>query len=145
MGAATIAPSHLKVTNPAPSAPEIVFAFKALGDLESTETAPVEADLSKPIHMRGRSTEKPHRSPVTLRIGIDGHQEEIVFTARGVSSDGPAIGEWRKFVEEGPHTVTVELITGKDAHPIGWSGIIEAQPRNLHVITYNPKDGFRVE
>ena len=145
LGGAAIAPSHLTVTNPAPSDPEIVFAFKALGDLISTENTPTEEDLSKPVHMRGRTTEKPHRSPVTLQITIDGKQEETQFTARGVSNDGPAIGEWRQYVSVGPHTISIKLVTGPDSEPIGWSGNIETQSRRLHVITYNPNDGFRVE
>ena len=145
LSAAAIAPSHLKVRNPAPSAPEIVFSFKALGELETPDTSSAEEDLSKPIHMRGRSTEKPHRAPVTLRILIDGKEEEATFEARGVSNDGPAIGEWRRSVEEGPREILIEILTGSNAEPISWSGTIDAQTRRLHVITYSPKDGIRVE
>lgn len=145
LGVAAIGPSHLKVTNPAPADPEIIVAFKALGDLEQADTASTEQDLSKPVHMRGRSTEKPRRAPVTLRIAVDGVEEEIRFAARGVSNDGPAIGEWRRPVEEGRHRVSIELITGEQSEPIYWSGNIEARERHLHVISYNPQDGFRVE
>ena len=131
--------------SPAPSAPEIIFSLKALGELETPDTTTAEEDLSKPIHMRGRSTEKPRRAPVTLHITIDGQKESIVFQARGVSNDGPAIGEWRRYVEEGPREVSVEIITGNEVEPIRWSGTIEAQTRRLHVLTYSPKDGIRLE
>ena len=145
LGVATIAPSHLSVTNPTPADPEIVFSFKALGDLESPEQADEKEDLSKPIHMRGRTTEKPHRSPVTVRITIDGVTEGQSYQARGISKDGPAIGDWRQFVEEGNHDISIELISGADSQPQQWQGVIDAQLRHLHVITYNPKDGFRLE
>lgn len=142
--AAAVVPSHLKVENPAPSDPEIVVAFKALGDLV-TQEAPMEEDLSKPIHMRGRSTEKPHRADVRVRIWVDGQLHEDNYAARGISHDGPALGEWRSTVAEGPHTIKIEILTGEQAEPKTWSGTLEAERRSIQVITYNPGAGFRVE
>ena len=145
LGAAAIAPSHLSVTNPTSSEPEIVFIFKTLGDLVAAEEVSTAEDLSKPIHMRGRSTDKPHRSPVTLRIEVDGQSEELTYGARGVSSDGPALGEWRKTVDEGSHIIQIEIQTGAETEPIVWTGTIDAVSRRLHVISYDSNEGFRIE
>ena len=145
LGGAAIAPSHLKVTNPAPSDPEIIFSFKTFGDLVESGEISAEEDLSKPIHMRGRSTDKPHRSPVTLKISIDGQLEVMVFEAKGISRDGPALGEWRKHVVRGRHEIDIEIMTGEASVPQRWTGTIVAHPRRLHVITYESNNGFRVE
>lgn len=145
IAAATIAPSHLRVTNPAPADPEFVISFKALGDM--IEPAPYDPaqDADKPIHMRGRSTEKPHRAPVRVGVTIDGTSEERTFEGKGVSSDGPALGEWRVRLSPGDHQIVVELSTGGAREPQRWQGTIRAEPRRLHVVTYEPAGGFREE
>lgn len=145
LGAGALAPSHLTVTNPTSPEPEIVFSFKTLGDFVTPQEIDSEPDLSKPIHMRGRSTEKPRRSPVTIRMTIDGETREQTFQARGISKDGPAMGEWRHRVEAGEHTVQIEVITGQDTVSQQWQKVMNAKMRYVHVITYDPQNGFRLE
>jgi hypothetical protein len=142
--AATVAPSHLHVRNPAPPEPEFVFAFKVLGDMQTTAALDPAEEAKKPIHMRGRVTEKPRRHTVTVRLTIDGQSSERSYEPKGIGHDGPAIDEWRTPLTPGPHSLTVELHRGS-SNPLTWSGTLEARERRLHVLTYGPAEGFRAE
>jgi ferredoxin len=143
--AAAVAPSHLRVQNPAPSAPELVFSFKALGEMQKVAALDPVEEAKKPPHMRGRSSEKPHRKPVTVRVTIDGKQSEREYRAKGIGRDGPAIDEVRETLAPGKRQVAIEILGGPDTEPLRWEGVIDAQPRRLHVVTYTPADGFRQE
>lgn len=143
--AATVGPSHLRVSNPAPPEPELVFSFKALGEMQSIAEINADEDARKPVHMRGRSTEKPRRQPVFVRITVDGVATERTFTAKGISDDGPAIDEWRIPLAPGERQTIIEIDRGPQSEPLRWSGTINATPRRLHVITYTPNDGFLLE
>lgn len=143
--AAAVWPSHLQVSNPADPRPELVFSFRSFGELKDPETDTSEEDDSRPVHMQGRATAKPERHPVTVRLHVDGETEEQLFRARGISRDGPAIDELRRFLQSGEREVAIELIRGPEAEAERWSGTIAAEARRLHVITYEPGSGFRVE
>lgn len=143
--AATIGLSHLRVANPEPSGPEFAFSFKVFGERETAAPAATTTDTSVPIHMRGAPTAKPHRAPVRVRLTIDGVAEERVYTAKGISHDGPAIDVWRLPLGSGAHDVEIEVQLGGEAPPLRWSGRIEARERHLTVVTYDPADGFREE
>jgi ferredoxin len=146
LSAAAVAPSRWQVRNPTPAQPEFVFSFKALGERqESGAGGAVAEDPSIPIHMRGRSTEKPHREPVVIRLTIDGVTQERTYQAKGISRDGPALDQWRQIVAPGAREVMVEVITGPRAKPQRWSGRVDAQSRQITVLTYEPQTGFRVE
>jgi quinol-cytochrome oxidoreductase complex cytochrome b subunit/ferredoxin len=142
---ATVGPSHLRVTNPETADPEFVFSFKAFGDHVTENTVDAAEDAKKPIHMRGRSMSKPQRAPVVVRLTINGVTEERSYRAMGISKDGPALDEWRHSLSVGEHAIRIELITGPDSTPSRWEGTIQAQPRRLHVITFEPDARFRVE
>ena len=143
-GAAVVYPSRLGVANPADPSPELVFSFKAFGDVPET---PVESafDPSVPIHMRGRPVEKPNRADVRIRLSIDGAVSEQTFSPKGISRDGPAIDEWREPLTPGAHAIVIELFTGPDAEARRWEGTVEARERRIEVVTYDPASGFRVE
>jgi quinol-cytochrome oxidoreductase complex cytochrome b subunit len=143
--AASVAPSHLRVTNPAPPDPELIFSFNVLGEMQEIAEPDAEANQQKPVHMRGRSTEKPRRQPVSVRITVDGVTGERTFEAKGISDDGPAIGDWHRTLSPGPRSVAIEIDRGPQSEPLKWSGTIDAAPRRRHVITYTPADGFVVE
>lgn len=145
MIAATVGPSHLRVRNPASPEPELVFSFKVLGEMQTMDEIDADEDAKKPVHMRGRSTEKPRRQPVRVRITVDGAATERTFTAKGISDDGPAIDEWRMPLAPGERQTVIEIDRGPQSEPLRWSGTIEATPRRLHVITYTPNDGFLLE
>jgi len=145
VAAATIGPSHFRVANPAPSNPELVLSFRILGDMmEAQELNEVE-QAKLPVHMRGRSTTKPRRAPAEITLTIDGHSETRSFQPKGISHDGPTTGEWILPLTPGPHAVRAEIKRGPESTPEVWSGDINAKPRHIHVITYTPADGFRLE
>jgi hypothetical protein len=141
----TVGPSRLPVRNPAPHEPEFVFSFKALGEFAESVAPDAAADAAKPIHMRGRSTAKPHRSDVTVRLTIDGVAQQRTYRAKGISHDGPALDEWRHEFAAGEHTITVELQTSPQSAPLRWSGKVQAEARRITVVTYDPDAGFRLE
>ncbi|MCC5835593.1 MAG: cytochrome b N-terminal domain-containing protein [Opitutales bacterium] len=140
---ATVGPSHLTVSNPVDPAPELVFSFRAFGALLNEEEEQA-FDPNRPVHMQGRSTAKPERQPVTVRVTVDGVTQEHSYRARGISRDGPAIDELRRPLSVGERNVEIELIKGPESRQ-QWSGVIEAEPRRFHVISYEPATGFRVE
>ncbi|MBE2216147.1 MAG: cytochrome b N-terminal domain-containing protein [Opitutaceae bacterium] len=144
LGAAVVAPSHLRVVNPSSPAPEFVFSFKALGEMQAAGELDPEQEAKKPLHMRGRSTEKPHRAPVVVRLTIDGVSEERTFRAKGISEDGPVIAQWRVPIATGSRVVSIEMQTGA-AEPQRWEGAFVATERRLCVVTYDPGEGFRLE
>jgi ferredoxin len=144
LGAAVVAPSHLRVANPAPSGPEFVFSFKVLGEMQQAGALDPEEEAKKPLHMRGHSTEKPHRAPVVVRVTVDGVTEERTYRAKGISHDGPVIAQWRLPMAAGSHEVSIEVHTGA-AEPLRWRGAIMAMERLMHVVTYDPAEGFRME
>ncbi|MDO8545431.1 MAG: cytochrome b N-terminal domain-containing protein [Opitutaceae bacterium] len=143
--AAAVAPSHFTVGNPVSPDPELVISFKAVGQMVAPSPLDPATEAKKPVHMRGRTTDKPHRAPVIVRVSIDGVVHERSFTAKGVSRDGPAIGEWREPLTAGAHDVKVEMVTGPEAPPARWQGTIRAEARKLNVISYEPRGGFVVE
>ncbi len=142
--AAAIAPSHLRVTNPEPAEPELIFSFKAFGD--PGIQAEVNRDESNvPVHMRGAPVGKPRRAPVRVRLTIGDRVEERSFAAKGISHDGPAIDVWRQTLPEGRVTVTIDLFPGEAAEARSWTTAFDARPRRLYVVTYDPNEGFRLE
>ncbi len=144
--AITLAPSHLRVTNPESPEPELVFSFKAFGEREAAASAPsATEDANRPVHMRGGPTAKPTRADVVVRLTVNGVTEERRYAAKGISNDGPAIDVWRRPIPAGTHDVAIEMARGTGAEPLRWRGLIEARPRRLHVVTYDPTDGFVVE
>lgn len=142
---AAVGPSHFRVTNPEPANPEFVFSFKAFGDHVTENTVDATEDATKPIHMRGRSMSKPQRAPVVVRLTIDGVTEERSYRAMGISKDGPALNEWRHPLSVGEHAIRIELITGPESPPLQWESTVQALPRRLHVVTFEPDARFRVE
>ncbi len=145
IAAAAVWPSHLRVTNPASGEPQLVISFKAFGEKQEASAPDPVAEAAKPVHMRGASTGKPRRADVVVRLTIDGVTDERVFGAKGVSRDGPAIGEWRQSWAAGEHRVVVEILTGGDAVPQRWEGTMRARERRLNVVSFEPASGFVVE
>ncbi len=142
---ASIGLSHLRVNNPEPASPELVFSFKAFGP---SETAAPEASASDqaevPVHMRGAPRTKPHRAPVRVRLTVDGHSEERLYLAKGISHDGPAISVWREPLSPELHEIVLEVFDENET-PRRWTHRLEAHDRHLHVVTYDPAEGFRLE
>lgn len=141
----TIQLSHLRVDNPEPAGPELVFSFKAFGAWQAPgagEVAPRDQS-DRPVHMRGAPRAK-HREPVRVRLIVDGEAEERVYAAKGLSRDGPAIAVWRLPLAPGARAVEI-VLADENETPRRWAGVIEARERRLHVLTFDPAEGFREE
>lgn len=141
---AVVGPSRLRVINPGSAGPELVFSFKALGERAEMGAPDPAADAAKPVHMRGGATGKARRAPVVVRLTIDGVAEERSFAAKGVSHDGPAIGELRRAFAPGERHVAIEILTGGNA-VLRWEKTVFAVERRINVVTYEPGVGFRLE
>ncbi len=139
-----VAPSHLRVANPAADESEFIFSFQTFGTLLPAGAEDAATEAAKPVHMRGRATAKPRRAVVVVRLEIDGVAAERAFAAKGVSHDGPAIGEWRRDWAAGDHRVAVEIQPGGAAPAVRWTGVLRAETRHLSVITFDAS-GFRLE
>lgn len=145
MAAVTIGPSHFRVANPAPSEPELVLSFRVLGDMMKAQELDEATQAKLPVHMRGRSTAKPRRSPTEITLTIDGKSETRTFQPKGVSNDGPTTGEWVLPLAPGSHEVRVEIKRGPESTPEIWADAITAKTRHIQVLTYTPTEGFRLE
>ncbi|MEQ9823672.1 MAG: cytochrome b N-terminal domain-containing protein [Puniceicoccaceae bacterium] len=138
-----IALSHLQVQNPADPSPEFALSIKAYGSMQEEEMTNPEDEATKPIHMRGHSTQKPHRSPITIRLTLNGQSYEHSIAARGISRDGPALATLRHRIVPGNTKVKVVLDLGEQT--VEWTGSYEARERHIQVLTYHPQDGFVME
>lgn len=137
-------PSLGRLTNPASSDPELVVSFKALAELMPAGTSAIVADESTPVHMRGRALEKPRRHEVVVRLALNGRALERRYEAKGISHDGPAIGEWRVPLGRGDQSVAVELQLGPGRCE-RWSGVLAGEERRVRVISYEAGSGWIVE
>lgn len=142
--ALAVLPSHLRVDNPASKDPEFVFSFRALGAMEEIGAMDPIAEASKPVHMRGHSTRKPHRKEVSVRISLGGRTTERSYAAKGMARDGAAMGEWRQVLPPGEHLVVVEVFDGA-TDTARWEGTVRAEMRRVSVLSYDSREGFRVE
>jgi len=142
---ASVAPSHLKVKNPAPPDPEFILSLKVLGDRQEMKPPELNDQSERPVHMRGGPVEKPQRSVVTVTLTVNNQTMRRQFHAKGISRDGPAIDIWRTFLKPGNHDIKVEIDPGPRTDPYLWSGAIEARPRLRQVLTFEPDSGFLLE
>ncbi len=97
--------------------------------------------------MRGSVVQKQTRNAVRTRIAIDGRVREQRYRPNGLSADGPSIGEERIPLAPGDREVEIAIFKAPDnataAHT--WRGRIRAEPRHLHVVSFDPATGFTVE
>lgn len=147
--AGLLAASAAPFRNPASLAPEFVFAFRANGDwLSGGLQAPVDPALdTRPVHMRVAAPVERTRSPVTVRVEIDGQVREQTVRPKGLQADGASAGELRVTLAPGPHRIAVSVVTSPDAAgvPVTWSGQVEARPGRIAVLSYEPGHGFELE
>ena len=135
--------------NPASADAEFVFTFRANGEWLSGAVValPDPAHDTRPIHMRTSQPAERTRSPVTIRLDVDGRVQEHVFRPKGFKSDGSSAGELRVPLAPGAHHVTVSVATtiAPAAQPPTWAADIQAEARRLKVLSYEPAHGFQLE
>lgn len=141
--------SDASFRNPAPADAEFVFTFRAHGDWLSGEALalPDPEKDTRPVHMRSAQPAKRARSPVTVRLEVDGEMQEHVFQPKGLKSDGASVGELRVPLTLGAHHISVAIMTNEDttATSLRWSSEIQAEPRRLEVLSYAAGQGFQLE
>ena len=135
--------------NPASAEAEFVFTFRAYGEWVSGAAAalPDPAHDTRPIHMRTAQPAKRTRSPVIVRLDVEGRAEEHVYQPKGFKSDGFSVGELRVPLTPGRHRVTVSVTTLMDpkAARQEWTAEIDARPGRLTVLTLEANRGFQLE
>lgn len=145
--AALLIASDAPFRNPAPTAPEFVFTFRAYGHAAdpTVTTAIPPAEDHRPIHMRGNQPAQRTRQPVVIHLEIDGHTEEHIARPKGLTSDGLSVGEVRVPLTPGTHRATVRVTTGDASAPPTWTGEWRSTERRQHVLSFDPESGFRWE
>lgn len=134
-------------TNPAPSAAEFVFSFRAAGDWVSGDAVQLtdSEEDTRPVHMRTALPASRTRMPVTVRLSVDGEVSEGIYEPKGLKSDGISVGELRMPLKPGEHHIVVEMLTSvaPDAKPQRWEAEIKATERRIQVLSYEGEYGFR--
>jgi F420-non-reducing hydrogenase iron-sulfur subunit len=131
-----------------PQSPRSVLAvsFKHPGQMsENCEEMSEEELADVPVHMRKARKCERARSPVRLRVHVDGQPVvESSFAPSGLWSDGPSVAIERVPVELGEHTVRVEIGDGPD--PGEWSfadeRTLEFTREHRRVVLFERVDGF---
>lgn len=145
--ALVLAASDAPFRHPTAAQPEFVLTFRAFGDWVDASTVSAAAQDNRPVHMRAAVHVNRTRSPVVVRLVVDGAAQEHVFRPKGLKSDGASIGELRLPLAPGAHRITVSLATrpGDDAPRTEWSGEVTATRGRLVVLAFEPGTGFRLE
>ncbi|MBS0663829.1 MAG: cytochrome b N-terminal domain-containing protein [Verrucomicrobia bacterium] len=147
--AGLLAVSDAPFRNPAPGAAEFVFTFREYGAWLAGAPAavPDPAHDQRPIHMRVAMPAQRTRSPVTVRLVIDGRAEEHVFRPKGLKSDGFSVGELRVPLSPGRHAVSVSVATSPDptVPRREWQAEVEARPGRLSVLSLEANGGFQFD
>jgi ferredoxin len=134
--------------HPTAHVPEFVLTFHAFGDwLHDDAPAAGPAVDNRPVHMRVPVRTNRERSPVFIRVEVDGIAREHIYRPKGLKSDGASVGELRLPLTPGAHRIAVSLATrpGAEAPRQTWSGEIIAQEGRLAVLTFEAGVGFRRE
>lgn len=145
--AVLLALSDAPFRHPGAAQPEFVLTFRAFGEWVDATTVSAAAQDNRPIHMRAATRVNRSRSPVVVRLAIDGVEQEHVFRPKGLKADGASIGEIRLPLAPGPHRIEIALATrpGADGPTQRWQQEIVAAPARLVVVSYEPGAGFRLE
>ena len=135
--------------NPATLEPEFVFSFHVNGEwlAGATTALPDPALDTRPVHMRTALPVDRTRSPVVVRVTVDGKTQEQTYRPKGLQSDGASVGELRVPLSPGIHRISVAVATTPDpATPTrAWAGEVEAKEGRLSVLTYAADHGFELE
>jgi hypothetical protein len=138
--------SDLGYASPSNPGSELAVSFKHPGQMsENCEELSEEELADVPIHMRKATQCERERSPVRLRVRVDG---QIVVDSSsapsGIWSDRPSVTVERVAVETGEHTVRVEIGDGPD--PKEWGFVeerkVEFTPDHRRVVLFERVDGF---
>jgi hypothetical protein len=97
--------------------------------------------------MRTAQPAERNRSPVVVRLAVDGRTQERVFQPKGFKSDGASVGEMRVRLTPGVHEVAVSVATRREASAPRqtWRAQVRAVPGRLTVLTLEAGGSFQWE
>ena len=131
--------SNAAFHNPAPADAEFVFTFRVYGEWISgaAVASPDDATDTRPVHMRTPLPKQRTRSPVLVRVTVDGHHQEHIYQPKGFKSDGTSVGELRVPLTPGTHRISVTVSTSANPAVIGktWSNEVNSVAGRLTVLT----------
>ena len=94
------------------------------------------ADRDAPLVLIDPAQSRPLVRAVNRRAGAAGVKVGQSLAAARALCDRLTVAD---------HDVMVEIISGPEAAPLTWSGKIQAEPRRLHVVTFERDTGFNVQ
>lgn len=125
--------------------PELVVSFNHKGALVEPRKLTAEELAKRLPHMRAQTSVTRQRSPIRVRVAIDGQTLfDQSFTAKGISKDGPSIGTFRSRVTPGAHRISVDIADGARGEDWThqWAETAEFKNSELRVVLFNTNTGF---
>lgn len=138
--------SDLGYAAPVSAGSELVVTFKHPGQVsEECRELTAEEKSQRPIHMRRDEVCERRRSPVRLRVRVDGEPaRQITVAPAGLWGDMSSVALERIPVSTGEHHVEIAIADGADPDP--WSYTTERSLDFLssarHVVTFDRASGF---
>ncbi len=126
--------------------PELIVSIKHRPSIIETcrDLTPEEKQTTMK-HMQTKICDR-RRPAVKVQVEIDGAVHDLLFPARGLSSDGPGIGTERFAVQPGPHAITVHV---GNADSKSWTHSARFQfdfvAGARRVIVFDTGKGFRAD
>lgn len=143
--------SDLPYRPPGADVPELVVSFHHAGAVVQPRRL-TAAELEQRLpHMRAQVHVTRERSPIRLRVWLDGTSVfDESFRPKGLSKDGPSVGTLRLPVSADAHHVRVEItdvtVAGSADAAVGtghqWEATLQFQPGRKRVVLFNTRDGF---
>ncbi len=135
----------LPYRTPHSSQPELVVSFNHSGAIVNARKLTPEERAKRLPHMRAQVNVARERTPVRLRVQVDGQTVfDDSFQPKGLSKDGPSIAVTRLPIAAGQHSVHVELADTIDANAWTkqWSEKVSFESNRTRVILFDTKAGF---
>ncbi|MBW2279733.1 MAG: hydrogenase iron-sulfur subunit [Deltaproteobacteria bacterium] len=145
--AATVgAVSDLGYTAPRPDGAELVVTFKHPGrSSDDCRALTPEEIAARPVHMRQQEVCARRRSPVRLRVSLDGRPVHArAYPPGGVWGDGNSVAVETLDVPPGTHLVKIEIGDGPDPEQWNWTEerSVEFEEHGRRVATFDRLAGF---
>jgi len=138
--------SDLGYAAPVPSGSELVVTFKHPGQVsEECRELTAEEKSQRPVHMRQDEICERKRSPVRLRVHVDGEAaREITVAPAGLWGDMSSVALERIPVSTGEHHVEIAIADGTGPDPWRYTTERSLKFREdaRHVVTFDRASGF---
>ena len=145
LSALTYLPSELGHATAASGAPELVVSFKHPGQIAERCRTLSEAEVAaKPAHMRQPVECARSRSPVRMRVEVDGVAvSDREYRPSGLFEDGISVAIARFRVAAGEHRVRIEISDNLDATPPhAGEQTLTFEPYLRRVVLFDKVTGF---